>query len=84
MIILLRDEKKFCPSSSILAALMELSFLYEWESGRTVLETEQIDQNCAINCGIPGNASNKNTTKSKNLTLKVFQNPSTGLRDTES
>ena len=28
-------------------------------------QSGQIDQNCAINCWIPGNASNKSTTKSK-------------------
>ena len=32
-----------------------------------MLEAEQIDQNCAINCGVPGNANSKNTTKSRNL-----------------
>ena len=29
--------------------------------------SEQIDQNCGKNCGIPGNASNKSTTKYTNI-----------------
>ena len=36
-------------------------------SGREVLENGQIDQICAINCGILQNGSNKPTTKCKNL-----------------
>ena len=38
-----------------------------WHCGKIVHKSGQIHQNCAINCGIQGNASNKNTTKSKNL-----------------
>ena len=62
-------KKIFCPSSlsSILPTLLELSFLWEWESGRTTHEIGQINQNCAINCKNPANTSNKNTGKSKNL-----------------
>ena len=48
-------------------------------------QSGQIDQNCAINCWIPGNVSNKNITILKiYLILKAFWNPSTSLQDTES
>ena len=37
--------------------------LIKRDSGREVLDNEQIDQICAINCGILQNGSNKPTTK---------------------
>ena len=48
-------------------ALLQLSFLQEFENGRTMHKNELICQKCAIHCGIEGNASNENITKYKNL-----------------
>ena len=48
-------------------ALLQLSFLYERENGRTLHKNDLICQKCAINCGIEGNASNESITKYKNL-----------------
>ena len=46
----------------------------------------QIEQTCAINCGIQGNAFNKDITKHKDLFgfKSIFEKPSSGFRDTES
>ena len=43
-------------------------------------KNELISQKCAINCGIKGNASNKNITKHKNLSgVKSISNSVQGL-----
>ena len=61
-------------------ALLQLSFLQEFENGRTMHKNELICQKCAINCGIEGNASNENITKYKNLSgVKSISNSVQGL-----